>query len=172
MVIETDASMMVTFREQEPHKLLGTSSSHLCSKILCQACKECSHPDKDGQQNSHLLCELQRRDSLSEIEAIQLWQWCLERNLTLVVEHLPGIDNCLADEESRTIHSTAEWQLHHVTFQLLMQKLSRCNLDLFATCLNAQLEKFMSWRPDPEAIRANTLQLTWTSFTCSESHRI
>jgi len=70
MVIETDASMMVTFREQEPHKLLGTSSSHLCSKILCQACKECSHPDKDGQQNSHLLCESQRRDSLSKIEAI------------------------------------------------------------------------------------------------------
>ena len=27
---------------------------------------------------------------------IQLWQWCLERNLSLSAEYLPGADNCIA----------------------------------------------------------------------------
>jgi len=40
--------------------------------------------------------------------AIQLWQWCLERNLSITAEYLPGVDNCVADKESRAIQSTAE----------------------------------------------------------------
>ena len=32
--------------------------------------------------------------------AIQIWQWCLERNLSITAEHLHGVDNCVADEES------------------------------------------------------------------------
>jgi len=55
-----------------------------------------------------------------------------------------GIENCTVDEESKTIHSTAEWQLHQATFQLLMQTFGMCDVDLFATCLNSQLEKFVS----------------------------
>ena len=46
-----------------------------------------------------------------------------------------------------------------------MQTLGTCNVDLFATRLNTQLEKFVSWRPDPEAIGSDALQLTWTGWT-------
>ena len=46
-----------------------------------------------------------------------------ERNMSLTAEHLPGVDNCIADEESRTIQFTAEWQLHPATFQQIMQTL-------------------------------------------------
>ena len=96
--------------------------------------------------------------------AIHLWQWCLERNVSLSAEHLPGVDNCIADKESRTIQSAAEWQLHPATFQLIMENLGTCNVDFFATWLNTQLEIFMSWRPDPEAIGSDALQLSWTSW--------
>ena len=52
------------------------------------------------------------RDSFSSVECVatQLWTWCLERGITLSAEHLPS-DNCIADIESRTIQSSAEWQL-------------------------------------------------------------
>ena len=43
--------------------------------------------------------------------ACSLWQWCLQRGITLSAEHLPGIHNITADAESRTFHSSAEWQL-------------------------------------------------------------
>ena len=128
-------------------------------------------------RNAHILMKMDNRTAifyanrmggthslkLSNL-AIQLWQWCLERNLTLVAEHLPGVDNCIADEESRTIHSTTEWKLQRSTFQLLIQTFGTCDVDLFATRLNTQLEKFVSWRPDPEAIGADALQLTWTNW--------
>ena len=45
-----------------------------------------------------------RSPALSRL-ATQLWQWCLERNISLTAEHLPGMDNYIADEESRTIQS-------------------------------------------------------------------
>lgn len=93
--------------------------------------------------------------------AIQLCQWYLERNLSLSAEHLPEIYNCVGD---RTIQSTAEWQLHQGTFQQIIQACGKCNVDLFATCLNIQLEKFVSWRPDQEAIGSDALQLPWTDW--------
>ena len=96
--------------------------------------------------------------------AIQLWQWCLERNLSLSAEYLPGVDNCVADRESRMIQSSAEWQLHKGTFQQIMATFGKCAVDLFASRLNAQLELFVSWRPDPNAIRTDALQLQWDKW--------
>ena len=91
--------------------------------------------------------------------AIQLWQCSLERNLSITAKYLPGVDNCVADEESRVIQSTAEWQLHQPIFQQILETLGNCNIDLFATRLNAQLKQFVSWRPDPDSVGANGLQL-------------
>ena len=93
--------------------------------------------------------------------ATQLWQWCLERNISLTAEHLPGTDNYIADEESRTIQSSAEWQLHQGVFKQILGALGKCNIDLFATRLNAQLEHFVSWRPDPNSVGTDALQLPW-----------
>ena len=93
--------------------------------------------------------------------AILLCQWCLERNLFLSAEYLPGVDDCVADRESRVIHSSAEWQLHQGAFQQIMATFGKCTVDLFASRLNAQLEQFVSWRPDPNAIGTDALQLSW-----------
>ena len=101
-----------------------------------------------------------RSPALSRL-ATQLWQWCLERNISLTAEHLPGTDNYIADEESRTIQSSAEWQLHQGVFRQILGSLGRCNIDLFATRLNAQLEQYVSWRPDPNAVGTDALQLPW-----------
>ena len=96
--------------------------------------------------------------------AIQLWRWCLERNLSITAEYLPGVDNCVADEESRAVQSTSEWQLHHPTFQQILATLGSCNIDLFATRLNAQLRQFVSWRPDPDAVGTDALQFLWSNW--------
>ena len=69
--------------------------------------------------------------------AIQLWQWCLERNLSITAEHLPGVDSCVADG---LIQSIAEWQLHQPIFQQILTTLGKCSIDLFATRLNTQLK--------------------------------
>jgi len=76
--------------------------------------------------------------------AIQFWRWWLEKNLSLSAEYLPGVDNCIADEESRLIQSSAEWQLHHAVFQQIIAVFGKCTVDLFASRLNAQLNQHVS----------------------------
>ena len=93
--------------------------------------------------------------------ATQLWVWCLERGITLSAEHLPGVENCVADFESRTVQSSAEWQLRKDIFLNLMRA-HQCNVDLFATRLNHQLPQYVSWRPDPFALGTDAMQIPWT----------
>ena len=93
--------------------------------------------------------------------ATQLWTWCLERGIMLSAEYLPGVDNRIADMESRTVQSSAEWQLRRDIFLSLMQEICQCDVDLFASRLNHQLPLFISWRPDPSAMGTDALQTPW-----------
>ena len=52
--------------------------------------------------------------------ACQLWQWCLQRRITLSAEYLPGANNGIADKESRTMQSSAEWMLNVQVFKYIM----------------------------------------------------
>lgn len=46
-----------------------------------------------------------------------------------------------------------------------METLGECSVDLFASRLNAQLEQYVSWRPDPNAMATDALQLRWNKWT-------
>lgn len=131
-----------------------------------------------NKSNLHLLLRMDNRTAICYVNhmggthsplmsklAIQLWQWCLERNLSLSAVHLPGTSNCVADEESRTPQSSAEWQLDQVTFCQIVRELGECNVDLFATRLNTKLTQFISWRPDPNAIGTDALQIPWDKYS-------
>ncbi len=58
-----------------------------------------------------------------------------------------GVVDEIADEESRTIQSSAEWMLHRAAFTFIMEVLGQ--VDLFATRLNTQLPHYVSWQPVP-----------------------
>lgn len=62
------------------------------------------------------------------------------------------------------IQTSAEWRLHRAVFQLIMTTFGECTVDLFASRLNAQLDQFVSWRPDPNAIGTDALQLPWDKW--------
>ena len=79
--------------------------------------------------------------------------------MTLSAEYLPGMENCVADFESSTIQSSAEWQLRKDIFLILMREVHQCNVDLFATRLNHQLPQFVSWRPDPFALGTDAMRI-------------
>ena len=78
-----------------------------------------------------------------------------------MAEHLPGASNTVADQESRQVESSAEWMLHREVFHMIQLALGLCQVDLFATRLNHQLPKYISWRPDPFAQGTNALLWNW-----------
>ena len=66
--------------------------------------------------------------------------------------HIPGHLNPVADEESRARNVDAEWQLRSDLFSEICTQFGTPEVDLFASRINAQLPKYVSWQPDPTAI--------------------
>ena len=61
------------------------------------------------------------------------------------------ISNVIADKLSRQFDDSLEWKLAVQVFRELCDRLGTPEVDLFATRLNTQLNRFVAWRPDPEA---------------------
>ena len=107
--------------------------------------------NKLGGTHSQPLCQL----------ALTVWEWCLQRNVFLVAEHLPGKDNIVADRESRLTRDRCDWMLNPLVFQRIQQQMGPLQTDLFASRLTKQLPSFFSWRPDPEATAIDAFNQNW-----------
>ena len=96
--------------------------------------------------------------------ATDLWQWCLDRQITLRAEYIPGALNTIADFWSRH-HSSSEWRLHPQVFSWIRGSLGGCCIDLFASRVNAQTPTFVSWHPDPKAMATDAFSLDWAGMS-------
>ena len=95
--------------------------------------------------------------------AKNLWEWCLEHQIVLEAQHIPGILNIEADRESR-IFVDNDWKLAPQVFDNLNHVWGPLEVDLFATRLSKQLPRFVSWRPDPEAESLNAWAQDWSKY--------
>ena len=93
-----------------------------------------------------------------------LWLWCMERNITLEAQYLPGVMNSIADRESRTWSDRSEWKLCPQIFQRINTQLGPLLTDLFASRLSDQLPTFVSWKPDPLALATDAFSLVWLNL--------
>ena len=55
-----------------------------------------------------------------------------------------------------------EWQLKPKIFGIVCQVFGTPVTDLFTTCINAQLTKYISWRPDPTAVHVDAFTYDWS----------
>ena len=79
---------------------------------------------------------------------IALWEWCLENQLKVSAQHLPGIMNVRADRESRILTDFSDWKLKPSLFVAVLRTLGQLEADLFAYQLTYQLPQFVSWKPE------------------------
>lgn len=93
--------------------------------------------------------------------ALKLWFWCIDRNIWVSLDHVPGKYN-IADVESRKFDDHTEWMLDKEVFSKLVEIWGSPDHDLFATNLNKQLISFSSWKPDPEAQFVNAFSVVWS----------
>ena len=97
--------------------------------------------------------------------AIQVWDWCLARQIVLRAEYLPGVENTTADWESRHHQDSSDWQLCPSVFDTLSHMLGPFSIDLFASRTNHQLPSYCSWRPDPGACTIDAFSVSWDEMT-------
>ena len=62
-----------------------------------------------------------------------LWEWCLQRQITATARHLPGLENVTADYLSRHLTDRMDWMLDLNIFQCLDKIWGPLQVDLFAT---------------------------------------
>ncbi len=87
-----------------------------------------------------------------------------QRDVTLIAEHLPGVLNTIADEESRVMIDCSDCMLNPRIFSKIVQRWGPLEVDLFASRLTTQLNRFFSWRPDPAAEAWNAFSQDWSKL--------
>ncbi|CAG2204684.1 unnamed protein product [Mytilus edulis] len=78
----------------------------------------------------------------------EIWHWCVDRNIWLSVAHIPGKDNVTADKLSRKLNEDMEWMLKPEVFEIIEQVFDKITVDLFASGLNKQKQRYVSFLPD------------------------
>jgi hypothetical protein len=101
--------------------------------------------------------------SLSQL-ATKIWNSCLQRNLQVQAQHIPGIANTQADLASRRFYLKNLWKLTPPTFAYLQRRWGPHDVDLFADRTTNLLPRYVSWKLDPQAIATDALSIPWTPF--------
>ena len=91
-----------------------------------------------------------------------IWQWCLQRQIHLSAQHIPGAHNIAADQESRVDRDSSDWKLDPDVFAQINLVWGPFEVDFFAAQLTNQLPRFVSWRPDPEAEATDAFTQDWS----------
>lgn len=77
-------------------------------------------------------------------------------------DHRKGSLNHVADAKSRKFRDELEWKLNDTdVFELLCTRYGKPGVDLFASRLNAQVNKYVSWFPDPGAMATDAFSISW-----------
>ena len=91
----------------------------------------------------------------------EIWQWCKDREIWITPAHIPGVENTEADLASRVFNDQTEWKLYPQVLTDIFTLFGRPVLDLFASRLNYQLLRYVSWIPDPNAVGVDVFTLDW-----------
>ncbi|XP_068675354.1 uncharacterized protein [Montipora foliosa] len=92
-----------------------------------------------------------------------MWLWCIDKGIWLSAAHLPGSQNIQADRASRIFHDQTEGKLDQDIFHRITSQLIKPEVDPFASRLNFQLDRYVSWKPDPGALAVDAFTLDWSS---------
>ena len=123
-----------------------------------------SYLNKQGGTRSPSLCR----------ETVSLLCWCEKRQIELKAEHVPGLENHLADALSRggpqsisakrVRGSSVEWRLNPMVCQTIFARVDRPHIDLFASSRNFQIPTYFSWEADAQALGRDALNQDWSGL--------
>ncbi|XP_044288290.1 uncharacterized protein LOC123024533 isoform X1 [Varanus komodoensis] len=97
--------------------------------------------------------------------SMQIWEWCIPRDITLIAVHLAGTDNVEADLLSRHMSKLHEWELDRQTCNRLFQRWSLPDIDLFATQQNRVCETFCSRAGIGQGSSGDAFMIPWNDKT-------
>ena len=95
--------------------------------------------------------------------AKDIWLWSIKEGLWISAAFIPGKDNHEADKASRQFNDATEWMLNTNVFKEITLSLGQPSIDLFASRSNRQIERYVAWKPEPEAVAIDAFSIPWTN---------
>ena len=77
--------------------------------------------------------------------------------------YIPGTHNTEAVSFSRNYNETFEWKLSTHLFQKVSSMFRNPTLDLFASRVNYQIDRCISWKPNPKALAIDAFWIKWNT---------
>ena len=107
--------LLVTSGESTPYQRTGVVSSLFWSESICKTQKRDKHSTVVGQPDS-IVSHINRMGGTKSPIIVDLtrtvWQWCLERKISLVAQHIPGKVNFRADFLLRHLRESGMFMCH------------------------------------------------------------
>ena len=94
--------------------------------------------------------------------AKDIWICCTSRDLHISLAHISGKNNSEADKISRKFQETSEWQLNPKIHKAVCDIFGTPEIGLFASQINKQTQKYVSWRSEPEAFAGDAFSINFT----------
>ena len=85
-------------------------------------------------------------------------------NIHITARHLPGVQNQIADAESRTMIDRSDKRLNPVLFRRIVSHFGPIEVDLFASHLTTQCQVYFSWWPDPYSDATDAFLQDWSQI--------
>ena len=145
--------------------LLELTAAFFAIRSFCKD-KNNVHIQIEVDNTTAMACINKKCSNVSHLNEVsrQLWLWCMERNNFVSALHLPGTLNTEADHESRVFNVDTEWMLFPEIFEKLVNTFGPVEIDLFASRINNQVDTYVSWRPDPNAVAVDAFYVNWQSY--------
>ena len=81
----------------------------------------------------------------------EIWDYLIANQMAVTPEYLPSSLIIDADWQSRNYKDSSDWKLNPKLFSQIAELRSIPQIELFASCMNHQLPKRMSWYLDPSS---------------------
>ena len=109
---------VVSIGTRDAHQWLGTESSNSGLTVLGQRLDRDIGITATGQPDSGIIHQPLGRTVSPQLTELPkgLWLWALCRDLMLVAQHIPGVENQIADSESRELRDRLDWKLSPAAF--------------------------------------------------------
>jgi len=104
------------------------------------------------------------RSCINHCIAKLIWQWCERRNIFIHASYISTKANILADKLSRSLIESTDFKLKRSVFKKITGIFGVPKLDLFASPLTSQCDRFVSWFPQPGAQAIDAFTIPWKEF--------
>ena len=70
----------------------------------------------------------------------------------------------MSDAESRKLRDNLEWSLHDTPFEKIIAEFGKPDIDLFTSRENSNVDKYISYYPDPDAKGVDAFATSWSDL--------